>query len=195
MDSIALLGFLLTFLCPGLVPIVLSIVGLSRIRRSGDRGRGLAIAGLILNALLVVAMIAGGVLAVRSGAERDASGRVVDGGSVSVASLRTGDCVSERPSGLVRNVDVSPCRSPHWGQVVAAFDLREGSYPGDEETERLADDGCLDRIPPDVLTRVADEELGLYYFVPLRESWSSERTVNCLVFAKQGNLTQVLPTS
>lgn len=47
----------------GLIPLVLGIVGLTRVRRNGTKGRGMAIAGIVLGGLsLVLAPIAAAVL-------------------------------------------------------------------------------------------------------------------------------------
>jgi hypothetical protein len=189
------LSLALTLVCPIVLPIAFAIVGLVRIRRSGDRGRLLAVIAIVLNILLLAGVIAVPVLIQATRADRDESGRVTEAGTVSMTQLRTGDCMPDKPDAINTSVEVVPCSSPHWGQVISSFDLPSGSYPGDFEVQQLSEDGCVDRLNDEVRERIADEELGLFYFHPQRASWSADRTVNCVVFAEQGLLTEVLPSS
>jgi hypothetical protein len=195
LNSLAVVGFVLSLVCPSPISAGVSIAGLVSARRTGERGRGLAIAGLVISAVLVLLVVVGVVLVASAGAERDASGRVTEAGSVSLDSLRTGDCIPKEPGTVVRSVDVIPCSTTHWGQVLATYELRAGSYPGDDEIEQLAVRGCVDRFSPDVIERIRDHELGLYYFLPQRRSWTSDRGVSCVVYAHDGRLSEVLPTS
>ncbi|MBQ8551619.1 MAG: DUF4190 domain-containing protein [Clostridia bacterium] len=74
-DALAIAGFAISlvsflgavFLIPPapIVGIVLSVLGLRRIKRSGNEGRGLAIAGIILGALaLLLLMLASTIMAI-----------------------------------------------------------------------------------------------------------------------------------
>lgn len=60
-NVLAIVGFIASFLF-ALVGIVCSAIGLRQISRTGDRGRGLAIAGIIIGAVNLVASILTGVL-------------------------------------------------------------------------------------------------------------------------------------
>jgi hypothetical protein len=57
-NGLAIAGFVTSLLCMGLVGLILSIVGLSQIKKDPSQGgKGLAIAGIVLGALGIVAGI------------------------------------------------------------------------------------------------------------------------------------------
>jgi hypothetical protein len=63
-DGFAIAALVTGILMMTVVPIVLGIVALNRINRSGQEGRGLAIAGIVLGAISVVFWLVGIILAV-----------------------------------------------------------------------------------------------------------------------------------
>jgi hypothetical protein len=64
-DGFAIAALVTGLLTMGIVPIVLGIIALSRIKRSGQDGRGLAIAGIVLGVigLLFWLLVIGGAIA------------------------------------------------------------------------------------------------------------------------------------
>ena len=52
-NSMAVAGFILAFFVP-LVGLILSIMGYQQIQKSGEKGRGLALAGIIISAVWMV---------------------------------------------------------------------------------------------------------------------------------------------
>jgi hypothetical protein len=193
-DGFAIAGFITAFFC-GLVSVVLCIVALSRIKRSGQGGKGLAIAGLVITALSVAVLVAS-VVAVRSiQPERDASGRVTDGGTAGVTALKTGDCLASAPQGMTTSVNLVPCTGPHKVQVVTTYSMPAGAYPGESEVKQKAEQGCIDRLG-ELNDRVAAGELDVAFLYPLQRDWSTNRDVHCLVMGGSGApLTEVLPTT
>lgn len=174
--------------CVAVVPVamVFAIVGLRQIRRRGERGRGLAIGGLVASGvwLALIALVV--VVAVTTGVERDDEGRIVEGGSLSVFDLRVGDCLDDVPDDEeFRSLPAVPCADPHEGEVYAVFDLPAGGFPGVTEVADLAEAGCNDRadvLPPAV---VSDVTLGLFTITPSEESWDTgDREVSCLVLSR-----------
>src|SRR5207249_771950 len=73
--------------------VIFGVVALNQIKKRGQRGRGLAIAGLVLSAIWVVVVVIGVVVSAGSSGHRDSAGEVDKGGSQSVGKLRDGDCV------------------------------------------------------------------------------------------------------
>ena len=61
-NTMALVGFILSFLCLPPVALVLSIIGLSQINRTKEGGRGLAIAGIIISIVQMVGGVIFGVV-------------------------------------------------------------------------------------------------------------------------------------
>lgn len=60
-NVLAIIGSIVSVLGMPVVGIVLAAVGLGQIRRTGERGRGLAIAGIIVGSVVVLAYIALGI--------------------------------------------------------------------------------------------------------------------------------------
>ncbi|SKC37294.1 DUF4190 domain-containing protein [Krasilnikoviella flava] len=61
-DGVSIAALVTGVLFLGVVPLVLGIVGLARVRRSGRPGAGLAVAGIVLGALSTVGWVVGVVL-------------------------------------------------------------------------------------------------------------------------------------
>src|SRR5262245_10168717 len=95
-------------------------------------------------------VIAVGALCVRAQmeADLDATGAIVDEGSVGAFQMRVGDCFddgSSFDSEEVSSVAGVPCSKPHDNEVYAVFDVTEASFPG-EALEGIAHEGCLARF-------------------------------------------------
>jgi len=180
--------------------VIFGVLALRRIRRRGGGGRGLAIAGLAAAAgwgLLIAAIV---VLAIVSGPIPDEPGTApppattaVDSGT-SAADLVVGDCFvdfgQETAIGIPR-VEVVPCNEPHHVEVIAAFALPEGEYPGDDRVKALAEVGCEQRMPPKLADARRNLELSFLY--PLESRWVlGEREVLC-VLSSNDTLTAPLP--
>jgi hypothetical protein len=187
LDGLALAGFLFALFAGVPVAVVLCLVALRRIRRTGDQGRGLAIAGLAVSAawVLLVAFVV--VVGVASSADRDSAGRITDAGSVGTGSLRAGDCLRDVPPEVHGSLDAVPCDRPHRVQVVATFTLPGGAYPGQAAVEGTAASGCDERLTTGLTERIDDGELETAYLYPLAESWRfGDREVVCLVSSVGG---------
>jgi hypothetical protein len=186
-DGFAVAGLLLSIFGFGLFGVVCCVVALVRIRRSGARGRGFAIAGLVISgawAVLFVVMAASGWLSVPG----DTATR-----QVSVHDLKPGVCLAEVPEGVRDVVDVVPCASSHEALVVAAFELAGGAYPGDEAVEATSDAGCLARLPAGLESR---DDLEVHFLQPQRQGWASgDHVVTCIVAAASGALAEDLTTA
>ena len=192
----AIASFVLGLLSVSLLGIIFGIIALTRIRRLGQKGRGLAIAGLVLSAvwlvLAIVAVIAIGV----GGATRSAStGKIVSRGHLPPFSLATGDCFSY-PAGASRisSVNAVPCTQPHKAQVFAQFKLTGSnfSYPGATAVLRLARAGCDARTGSINKAKVTSA-MTTSIFVPQEIDWIiGRRTVSCLVVNPTADLTSSL---
>ncbi len=194
-------GFAIAALVFGLIggvvlSLIFGIVALVRIRTSGQRGRGLAIAGLVLSGVWIViigALIAVAVTTGGGGTAMSASaGKVTQRGSVGVFSLAVGDCFNN-PAGPqnVSSVTALPCTQPHDAQVYARFNLTGSSpgYPGAAAVTRLAGTGCNARVSVVDKTKVT-RGMRIHYLYPEADSWAGgNRTVDCLAVSPTDNLT------
>lgn len=103
----------------GPVGLVLGLVALGRIRRSGAQGRGLAIAGIVLGALSIVAAAALVILAA-TGAFDTSPEAITKERSIAADALEPGHCanlVDIDDAGT--RVRVLPCSEPHDTELVA----------------------------------------------------------------------------
>lgn len=173
------LGILGCSLLTLVLSVVFGIVGLRQTKATGQKGRGLAKAGLILSGVWVLVIAAGVTFAIITDA--------TDGKS-SVTSLKAGDCVNSlQESSAVTDLPVVPCSQSHQGEVFAVFTLPKGDYPGDEAVQKQSEDGCNDRL--DAYAPNADPGLELFYLHPLKSNWSLDRGVTCIATDPKGPTT------
>ena len=188
----ALFGFLL-------VSVVLSIVGLVRTAGGRRRGRGFAVAGLVLSvAWAAVIGILVSVFLTRP--TRPATVAIVPTASTSptppsvtvrkryVDDLRTGDCllVSKLPDSVLK-VPVVPCRQAHDAEVVGVTQL-PGSWHGEAALTKLADDACARLFQRYVGIDLDSSEHATGWFGPTADSWAhGDRFLVC--YAGDGDAT------
>ncbi len=176
---LAILGF---FVLTAIAAVVLAIIVLAQSRDGRPRGKGMAIAALVICALWVVGLIVAAVAVVNTKADRDSSGAVVDEGHVLVTSIRVGDCLVDEPSESFQlTVKVTPCSNPHREEAYANFDLGDGTFPGQAEVDRLAEGGCVSRFEDYVGVTYDESELDVFFLRPLEDSWDADSGVTCMV--------------
>jgi len=190
--------------------IVLGILALRQIRRTGQRGQGLAIAGLALSALWLAGL---GVYLVRhngstttppassghSSSPTPAASASAGHGTLStnVFSLRPGQCFQNPPASQtvlgVTYVTVVTCSTPHNAQAFVQFTPTGTSYPGVAALKRQADTGCHARIQKNVQSSKIKSSMSLHYLYPLEASWASgHKTITCVIVNSKPNLTTSL---
>ncbi|HET9657503.1 MAG TPA: DUF4190 domain-containing protein, partial [Kineosporiaceae bacterium] len=194
-DGFAIAAFIWSILGGTLFPIILAIVSLRRIKRDGRTGRGLAISALIISAAWIVLVIAVVVYAVTSSPQRDTAGKVTQGGTQGVQSVRVGDCLKDLGNAtLVTSVKTVPCTEPHSAQVMSEFRLADGAYPGEDAIVQQAESRCPDMIPTDLGPGVDLNALNVYYLYPQPDTWTrNDRTVQCILVSDKAPLTAPLP--
>ncbi|MEU6605423.1 DUF4190 domain-containing protein [Streptomyces shenzhenensis] len=182
-NGLAISSLVLGILCclPG-VGLVLGLVALRQVKRRGERGRGLAIAGSVLSgtglALWALMLATGGAGAFWEGFKEGARDNAV-------FTLSKGDCF-DAPGGSLQgetyDLDEVGCAGEHDAEVFASFDLPEGSYPGQDALDETAGDRCYglqDGYAMDVWA--VPDDVDVYYLVPTPESWAAgDRAVTCL---------------
>jgi hypothetical protein len=188
-NGFAIVSLVLSLCGGGLLGLIFGIIALVQTKRTGQKGRGLAIAGVTISSIYFVAIAIAVTVSLLSGASRDASGQISDSGSVSINDLKVGDCVESLREGTAYAVTAVPCAQPHHAEVFAKFALTGSSYPGDTSVSSQAESGCSTRLDNYSSSAVDDEALDIYYFPPSRQSWSSDKTVICLVVDEGGTRT------
>jgi uncharacterized protein DUF4190/putative regulator of septum formation len=188
-------GFAIASLVFGIIggilfSVIFGIVALRRIRTRNLKGRGLAIAGLVLSGLWTLLIAVGVIIAVATDAERDPSGRVREAGTESVFDLRVGDCINNLEETTMEvSVDVVPCSQPHDAELISSFEFPGGDYPGEESIFRVADRRCSREL--DAVAGAQGFEP--FYFYPTEQSWATgDRQVNCVALFSQPRRGSVL---
>lgn len=182
-NGLAIAALVLGILCflPG-VGLVLGIVALVRIRKRGERGKGLAIGGSVLSgiglALWVLALATGGASDFWEGFKEGARG----GASLSLAKGECFNAPGGSLSGETYDVDKVSCDHEHDGEVFASFKLKGRSYPGDGPVTEAADERCYGLQDSYAMDGWAvPSDVDVYYLTPTRDSWSlGDREVTCV---------------
>lgn len=184
-NGLAIAALVLGVLCflPA-VGLVLGIAALVQIKRRGERGKGMAVAGIVLSSVGVVLL----ALMVATGGARDFWEGFKDGAGGSgdsAFSLEVGECF-DTPSGSLKglavDVDKVPCSGGHDAEVFADFEMAEADYPGDDALADEADRRCsLLRNTYAMDSWAVPENVGVYSFTPTSQSWlRGDREVSCL---------------
>ncbi|MFG2557278.1 DUF4190 domain-containing protein [Streptomyces sp. NPDC048581] len=183
-NGVAIGALVLGILC--FVPaigLVLGLIALAQIKKKGERGKGMAIAGSILSsvglALWALALATGGAADFWDGF-RDAAK-----GEGTAFALAKGDCF-DSPTGNLEgdayDVDEVPCSGKHDGEVFAVITLPAGDFPGDDEVTNTADEKCYalqDGYAMD--TWAVPDDADVFYFIPTEESWRfGDHEITCL---------------
>ncbi|MEU1148725.1 DUF4190 domain-containing protein [Streptomyces sp. NPDC005863] len=181
-NGFAIASLVLGLLCflPG-VGLVLGLIALAQIKRKGERGKGMAVAGSILS---VLAVVAGGARDFMDGFREAARASRQDTGAFPVDE---GGCLNA-PEGRLDSmkfgyqVDEVPCAGPHDAEVFASYRVHHATYPGDGVLTGVAETKCADLQFAYVMDRWQDfGDADLYYFVPDRTTWRrGDRHVTCL---------------
>ncbi|MBM9507784.1 DUF4190 domain-containing protein [Actinacidiphila acididurans] len=174
-NGLAIASLVTAFTCVPFLGAILGVAGLRQIGRRGQQGRGLAIAGLIINsvATLLVALFIG--LGVAG---------VLDEGNTKVSDLAAGQCFNTVGRSLSSaggsgassaTVDVVSCDHAHDAEAYDVFDLPDSlgpDYPGSDRISQVAGPKC---------TSAADSYLGgkplphgvrIYSYIPPANGWA-----------------------
>ncbi|NXY94652.1 septum formation family protein [Streptomyces sp. BR123] len=205
----AVVAFVMSLVCAlPTVPLVLGLVALSQIRKTGEKGRGLAIAAIVIHAVtlaftvLVLALGLSGVLGDGPAPRRDTSGRVTTPGSSDVQDIRKGDCFNtdddlaktqEKEGTQARfSVRTVPCGQPHEGEAYDVFDLENGAYPGEDKVVAIAEEKCGGKALTDYVGNASNlpKTLEVFYYYPQAASWTlGDREVTCFLGTANGTST------
>ncbi|MFE7133492.1 DUF4190 domain-containing protein [Streptomyces sp. NPDC057638] len=166
--------------------LVLGTVALRQITAKGQRGRGLAVAGVSLSAvstlLALVLLFTGGFRSLWDGFQE---GMEEGAGVRSTMDLRTGDCLNipgDSPEESVSaTVDVVDCDTRHEAEITGSFTLTGKTFPGATRIEEQADRHCTATNGEYALDPWAIHDgMEAYYYLPTEESWDQgDRTVTC----------------
>jgi Septum formation len=180
-------GVAVAALVSGIIPVipvtlVLGPLALIRVGRSGARGRALAITGLVLAGLWIVA----GAIVAAAIITRPPPPKPV--ALPPVFSLRAGQCIDSGASGI-SGVHVLSCGQAHDAEVFATFRVAGSRYPGAAALQQRARQGCVTRLSGYLNPQLPADSLAQSYIYPGAGAWSAgERTVVCTVRSTSGPL-------
>ena len=185
-NGLAITSFILGLIGGTILSLIFGIVGLVQIRKRGQRGRGFAIAGMILAVIWIgvaVALVLNGTLSFN---KQPSTTGVTKPGRINIFALRVGDCFQNPPpsqSALgVTDVSVVPCTTAHNAQVFAQFDATNHSYPGSAALIKEAQTGCQSRISANVNRSKITSTMTLRFLYPEPQSWTNgRRLITCLI--------------
>lgn len=185
-------GLSIAALVTGLIPCLLflgtifGLVGLKQTKRRGERGRGMAIAGIVLGAVWTVLFALLVTLGVMG---------VFDEGNTSVEDIKSGQCfntVGEKLSQFgtddddkrrTSSVDVVDCADEHDAEAFAVYEIQSGDddpYPGVSEVSRDAQTNCSKYARTYLDGRTPSSSTRLYFYIPPADNWAEgRRTVIC----------------
>ncbi|MEU1517314.1 DUF4190 domain-containing protein [Streptomyces sp. NPDC005811] len=191
-NGVAIAALVLGLLCflPA-VGLILGIIALVQIRKRGERGKGMAIAGAVLSSLGLTLW----ALSLSTNVASEFWEGVKEGARGTSYSLAEGDCfdVPGRFDQDVYDVDEVPCSDPHEGEVFGTIPLSGDDYPGDGYVTDQAEDKCWTLQDAYAMDPWAlGDEVDVYYLTPTEDSWQwGDREITC-VFAhtdETGTLT------
>lgn len=182
-NGLAVASLVLGVLCcfPAL-GLVLGVIALVQIKKKGQSGKGLAIAGSILSslglALWVAALATGGFSKAWEGFKEGAT----EGAAFSVVKGQCFDAPGESLEGLTYDVEEVPCAGEHEGEVFGEFRMTGSTFPGDSAVSDAADERCYPLQEAYAMdTWALPEDVDVYYFGPTRQSWRlGDREVTCI---------------
>ena len=173
-----------------LLAVIFGIIALVQIPKKNQKGKGMAVAGLVLAGLWTVLWVAVIIAVVVTSADRDSSGEITGAGEVSAFSLQVGDCLNGiEESESITSLPAVPCDQPHEAEVFGMFDLPEGDYPTEDELVAQADAGCANRMAMYAPEAMSDPTIGFFYIYPLEQAWPADREVVCLAISSDGTMT------
>ncbi|MFJ9518551.1 DUF4190 domain-containing protein [Kitasatospora sp. NPDC101801] len=172
------------------------IGALGQIRRRPQRGKGLAVAGIVLSCLWGLLIIGMAGVFVAKGDFDDI------GSTTNVFSLEPGDCVQERTEEqgkVVQRFTVVSCSEPHHGEVfgsvpVPGYEGKGAAYPGETVLQDTISKGCVGRQYEYAADYVAvPRGVDVTTLYPDRASWrSGGKRFGLCVFESTEALTRTL---
>jgi hypothetical protein len=197
----AIIALILGFVVP-IAGVIAGFIALGQIKRTAEKGRGLAIGGIIVGALGtlfaiigVIALVIGLSVASQTstdpddvfssaptpapdvsdepgGQPSDDSTPTPEPDTQSVFDLAIGDCIIDSGGTEVFDVQTVDCAQPHDFEVYAEFDLAGTDYPGEQAVSDQGDAGCFDAFEPFVGLAYESSTLDYTFYSPTQESWT-----------------------
>lgn len=169
-------------ICAGIFGVVFGFISLNQIKRTGQNGRGMAIAGIVLGFIWMIVLAV--VVAVGAGnsAKRDESGHVTQSGDMDVTKLRVGDCVADLgEKSYYTTTKAIPCAQPHKAEVYAVLPLSGSSLPSQSVLDEKGNEECGAELESYAPSAFDDDSVQITYLYPTKRSWAQgDRAIACV---------------
>lgn len=198
-NVVAIVALVLGFLFP-LGGIIAGAVALAQVKRTGEKGRGLAIGGIVVGSLATLLLI--GIIAVVTivgiatstqssppiSAPESSSAPDEGTDDVDVFSVAVGDCINDFGSSEVTSVEAIDCAQPHDYEVYTEITIPGDAFPGEEAVTTAANDECVAAFDAFVGLSYQESLLDFSYLAPTAQSWqlNDDRLITCLIFDPAG---------
>ena len=158
------------------VAVATGITALVQISRRQQRGRGLAIVGVVLGGFWTAIVTLIIVLGVNGTFDAERLGTVGQ-----VSSTEVGSCLLDPHAGGA-TWTVSDCSAAHDAEVYFVYPMRSQQWPGSDEVSATADSVCLDAFEGYTGELWDDSDHDYDFFVPDEQEWDNgERQVVCVI--------------
>ncbi|MGW4809884.1 DUF4190 domain-containing protein [Kitasatospora sp. NPDC004272] len=174
-NGLAIATLVVSFLCYlGIIAIGLGVAALVQIKRTGERGKGLAVSGIVIGAvwlLLLVLGIVGNTVYFHTDTRGGSSGSSGGLAPDSALRLNAGDCADLRFDTAVKKSD---CSVPHNAEAFwSSVSTTTGGYPGARKLEEEAKQLCSQHLDQYVMDLWSiPDTTGMPASYPDRETWN-----------------------
>jgi len=179
-----------------LLGAILGFISLSQIKKTGEKGRGLAIGGIVVSAIWALSCAVAVTFLIILADKVPPSGAVQPGtsssagpqsGNVKVENLKVGQCLNgiEAAGSRLSTLPVVACTAAHEGEVVSIFNLTGTTFPGDSAIETQAKEKCFTQLDAYSPSTKDDQSITIFFLHPTRTTWSSgDRQIICIAHFK-----------
>jgi hypothetical protein len=192
-NGMSIASLVLGLTCVPILGVIFGIVGLRQIKRNGQRGRGMAIAGVTLNGIGTILLAVVVTLAVIG---------AMNEGNTQVRNLNAGQCFNTVGDSLSdygnsgarsTSVDVVDCERAHDAEAFDVFEIDstpDEPFPGVDEESTVAQHTCSTGARDYLDGKSPRSGTGLYFYLPPKSGWERhQRTVICFFGSRDGKVT------
>ncbi|MET8974623.1 DUF4190 domain-containing protein [Streptomyces sp. NPDC004539] len=185
-NGVAIAALVLGVLCflPA-VGLILGIIALVQIKRRGERGKAMAIAGTVLSSLGLALWL----VALTTNVASDTWQAIEDATDITpVSALDAGDCFDLPPGDTIGSdvfdVDETDCARPHDAEIFGVVTADGDDFPGRAKLRDVGNEKCSAMKAAYTMDPWAvPAEADWYTLLPQRDTWETgDRTIAC-VFA------------
>lgn len=181
-NAFAIVSLVLGIIGGGLLTLIFGFIALSQIRKRGEKGKAMAVTGMVLGVAwsLAACGLMGIVLMSPSSS----------GGATAVTRLKVGDCLVEVIDTYTTEVDLVACQYLHDAEVFGLSGVSTTTYPGNAELTEQAEARCAQLFRLDVdPARQLDPSIRVTYLIPTADDWDTPGAHRIVCLAESTGLS------